>query len=108
MNNNVYQNLMLGKKGLIMGVANNRSIAWGIAKALSDAGAELAFSYQGEAIKKRIIPLASELNSDITIECDVSDESSVINLINEIEKVWGQIDFIVHAIAYSDKNELTG
>ena len=68
MNNNVYQNLMLGKKGLIMGVANNRSIAWGIAKALSDAGAELAFSYQGEAIKKRIIPLASELNSDITIE----------------------------------------
>ena len=108
MNNNVYQNLMHGKKGLVMGVANNRSIAWGIAKALSDAGAELAFSYQGEAIKKRIIPLASELNSDITIECDVSDESSVINLINEIEKVWGQIDFIVHAIAYSDKNELTG
>ena len=108
MNNKVYQKFMHGKKGLVMGVANNRSIAWGIAKALSDAGAELAFSYQGEAIEKRIIPLARELNSNITIECDVSDEASIINLINEIEKVWGQIDFIVHAIAYSDKNELTG
>ena len=108
MNNKVYQKFMHGKRGLVMGVANNRSIAWGIAKALSDAGAELAFSYQGEAIEKRIIPLASELNSNRTIECDVSDEESVINLINEIEKVWGQIDFIVHAIAYSDKNELTG
>ena len=108
MNNKVYQKFMHGKRGLVMGVANNRSIAWGIAKALSDAGAELAFSYQGEAIEKRIIPLAGELNSNITIECDVSDEGSIINLINEIEKVWGQIDFIVHAIAYSDKNELTG
>lgn len=108
MNNKVYQKFMHGKRGLVMGVANNRSIAWGIAKALSDAGAELAFSYQGEAIEKRIIPLARELSSNITIECDVSDEASIINLINEIEKVWGQIDFIVHAIAYSDKNELTG
>ena len=108
MNNKVYQKFMHGKRGLVMGVANNRSIAWGIAKALSNAGAELAFSYQGEAIEKRIIPLARELNSYITIECDVSDEASIINLINEIEKVWGQIDFIVHAIAYSDKNELTG
>ena len=108
MNNKVYQKFMHGKRGLVMGVANNRSIAWGIAKALSDAGAELAFSYQGEAIEKRIIPLAGELKSNITIECDVSDEASIINLINEIEKVWGQIDFIVHAIAYSDKNELTG
>ena len=80
MNNKVYQKFMHGKKGLVMGVANNRSIAWGIAKALSDAGAELAFSYQGEAIEKRIIPLARELNSNITIECDVSDEASIINL----------------------------
>lgn len=108
MNNSTSQNLMHGKKGLIMGVANNRSIAWGIAKALHNAGAQLAFSYQGEAIEKRITPLAKELNSEITIECDVSDDDSIKSLFNELEKAWGKIDFIVHAIAYSDKNELTG
>ena len=108
MNTSVNQKLMQGKRGLVMGVANNRSIAWGIAKALHNAGAELAFSYQGEAIEKRIIPLAKELGSDITIECDVSDEKSIINLIKELESEWGKIDFLVHAIAYSDKNELTG
>jgi enoyl-[acyl-carrier protein] reductase I len=108
MNTSINQKLMHGKRGLVMGVANNRSIAWGIAKALHNAGAELAFSYQGEAIEKRIIPLAKELGSDITIECDVSDEKSIINLIKELESEWGKIDFLVHAIAYSDKNELTG
>ena len=108
MDNYTFQSLMNGKKGLIMGVANNRSIAWGIAKALHSAGAELAFSYQGEAIEKRIIPLAKELNSEITIECDVSDDKSIASLFNRLEKAWGKIDFIVHAIAYSDKNELTG
>ena len=101
MNTSINQKLMHGKRGLVMGVANNRSIAWGIAKALHNAGAELAFSYQGEAIEKRIIPLAKELGSDITIECDVSDEKSIINLIKELESEWGKIDFLVHAIALS-------
>ena len=87
MNNKVYQKFMHGKKGLVMGVANNRSIAWGIAKALSDAGAELAFSYQGEAIEKRIIPLARELNSNITIECDVSDEASNLKSFEKYPKL---------------------
>ncbi|MBT4696064.1 MAG: enoyl-ACP reductase FabI [Hyphomicrobiales bacterium] len=100
--------ILSGKRGLIMGVANNRSIAWGIAKACSNSGAELAFTYQGEAIEKRIVPLAKELNSSNVFECDVSDSVSVDNTFNEIEKIWGKIDFVVHAIGFSDKNELDG
>ena len=100
--------ILSGKRGLIMGVANNRSIAWGIAKACSNNGAELAFTYQGEAIKKRIVPLAKELNSSNVFECDVSDSSSVDKTFNEIEKLWGKLDFVVHAIGFSDKNELDG
>ena len=96
--------ILSGKRGLIMGVANNRSIAWGIAKACSNSGAELAFTYQGEAIEKRIVPLAKELNSSNVFECDVSDSVSVDNTFNEIEKIWGKIDFVVHAIGFSDKN----
>ena len=104
----IQQSLMSGKKGLVMGVANNRSIAWGIARALHNSGASLAFSYQGEAIAKRIVPLAKELDSNITIECDVTNEASVKSLFKEIDNQWGGIDFIVHAIAFSDKDELTG
>ena len=100
--------ILSGKRGLIMGVANNRSIAWGIAKACSNNGAELAFTYQGEAIEKRITPLAKKLNSSSVFECDVSDSVSIDNTFNEIEKLWGKIDFVVHAIGFSDKNELDG
>jgi enoyl-[acyl-carrier protein] reductase I len=100
--------LMQGKRGLIMGLANNMSIAWGIAKALRGAGAELAFSYQGEALKKRVDPLAAELGSDIVLPCDVSDMASVDALFADLEKRWGKLDFIVHAIGFSDKNELRG
>ena len=101
-------NLMKGKRGLIMGLANDKSIAWGIAKALSDAGAELAFSYQGDALKKRVDPLAESLGSKIVLPCDVSDMDSVDALFSSLEKTWGQLDFIVHAIGFSDKNELRG
>ena len=101
-------NLMQGKRGLIMGLANDKSIAWGIAKACADAGAELAFSYQGDALKKRVDPLAASLGSDIVLPCDVSDMDSVNALFASLEKKWGKLDFVVHAIAYSDKNELTG
>ena len=101
-------NLMKGKRGLIMGLANDKSIAWGIAKALSDAGAELAFSYQGDALKKRVDPLAESLGSKIVLPCDVSDIDSVDALFSSLEKTWGQLDFIVHAIGFSDKNELRG
>ena len=100
--------LMAGKRGLIMGLANDKSIAWGIAKALAGAGADLAFSYQGEALKKRVDPLAAELGSDIVLPCDVSDEASVDALFAELESRWGTMDFIVHAIGFSDKNELRG
>lgn len=100
--------LMAGKKGLIMGLANDKSIAWGIAKALSDAGAELAFSYQGEQLKKRVDPLATELGSDMVLECDVSDEGSVDGLFDQLAEKWGKIDFVVHAIGFSDKNQLRG
>ena len=100
--------LMAGKRGLIMGLANDKSIAWGIAKALAGAGADLAFSYQGEALKKRVDPLAAELGSDIVLPCDVSDEASVDTLFAELESRWGTMDFIVHAIGFSDKNELRG
>lgn len=97
-----------GKRGLIMGVANDRSIAWGIAKAASDAGAELAFTYQGEALEKRVKPLAESIGSKIMLPCDVTDDASVDAAFKAIEKEWGQIDFVVHAIAFSDKNELDG
>ncbi|PCD77282.1 enoyl-ACP reductase FabI [Pseudothioclava arenosa] len=101
-------NLMAGKRGLIMGLANDKSIAWGIATQLAEAGAELAFSYQGEALKKRVGPLAAQLRSDFLLECDVSDMASVDALFAEIEKRWGKIDFLVHAIGFSDKAELRG
>lgn len=99
---------MAGKRGLIMGLANNKSIAWGIAKACADAGAELAFSYQGEQLKKRVDPLAAELGSDTVLECDVSDEASMDALFASLKEKWGTLDFVVHAIGFSDKNELRG
>ncbi len=100
--------LMKGKKGLIMGVANERSIAWGIAQKLSEAGAELAFTYLGDALKKRVVPLAEKLNSNVTFSCDVEKKEDVINLFEDIKSNWGEIDFVVHAIAFSDKSELSG
>lgn len=100
--------LMAGKKGLIMGVANDRSIAWGIAKTVHAHGAELAFTYQGEALEKRVRPLAEEVGSNIVLPCDVTDEASMDALFAEIGAKWGKIDFVVHAIAFSDKNELDG
>lgn len=100
--------LMAGKRGLIMGLANDKSIAWGIARALAGAGAELAFSYQGEALKKRVDPLAAQLGSDLVVECDVADESSLDTLFATLKDRWGKIDFVVHAIGFSDKNELRG
>ncbi len=99
---------MAGKRGLIMGVANDRSIAWGIAKACHEHGAELAFTYQGEALEKRVRPLAEGVGSKIVLPCDVTDENSIAGTFGEIEKQWGRIDFVVHAIAFSDKNELDG
>ncbi|MCA1775415.1 MAG: enoyl-ACP reductase FabI [Paracoccaceae bacterium] len=100
--------LMAGKRGLIMGVANDKSIAWGIAKALADAGAEIAFSYQGDALKKRVVPLAAQVGSDLVLPCDVTDEASIDSLFDVLKDKWGSIDFIVHAIGFSDKNELRG
>ena len=100
--------LMAGKRGLIMGVANNRSIAWGIAKALSRQGAEIALTYQGDAIKKRVEPLAAEIGSKLVLPCDVTDMASLDTVFAEIGRVWGNLDFLVHAIAFSDKDELTG
>ena len=100
--------LMNGKRGLIMGVANDRSIAWGIAKALHAEGAELAFSYQGEAFGKRVAPLAESLGSDILVDVDVTDDASLDAAFAELQNRWGKLDFVVHAIAYSDKHELTG
>ncbi|WP_420587016.1 enoyl-ACP reductase FabI [Ruegeria sp.] len=100
--------LMAGKRGLIMGLANDKSIAWGIARALSEAGAELAFSYQGDALKKRVDPLAAQLGSEIVLPCDVSDEASIDALFTSLEEKWGKLDFVVHAIGFSDKNELRG
>jgi len=97
-----------GKRGLIMGVANDRSIAWGIAEMAANAGAELAFTYQGDALAKRVKPLAEKIGAKIVVPCDVSDDASVDAAFSEIEKEWGQIDFVVHAIAFSDKNELDG
>ncbi|WP_149587870.1 enoyl-ACP reductase FabI [Tabrizicola flagellatus] len=100
--------LMKGKRGLVMGVANDRSIAWGIASALAAEGAELAFSYQGEAFGKRVEPLAASVGSDFLIDVDVTNEDSLDRLFAEIGRRWGSLDFVIHAIAYSDKAELTG
>jgi enoyl-[acyl-carrier protein] reductase I len=100
--------LMRGKRGLIMGLANNRSIAWGIAKACHAAGAELAFTYQGDALKKRVEPLAQELGGIVAGHCDVTDAASIDAVFAEIERAWGKLDFVVHAIAFADKDELTG
>ena len=100
--------IMQGKRGLIMGVANNHSIAWGISKALAAQGAELAFTYQGEALGKRVKPLAAELGSDFIVPCDVEDIASVDALFATIREKWGSLDFVVHAIGFSDKNELKG
>ena len=100
--------LMTGKKGLIMGLANDKSLAWGIARKLHEAGAEMAFSYQGEALKKRVGPLAEQVGSDFLIECDVSDMAAMDTAFAEIEAKWGKLDFLVHAIGFSDKNELRG
>ncbi|MBB3952212.1 enoyl-ACP reductase FabI [Aureimonas jatrophae] len=100
--------LMKGKRGLVMGVANHNSIAWGAAKALAAQGAELAFSYQGEAFGKRLRPLAAEIGSTLLIDCDVEDIASVDALFETLRKEWGRIDFVIHAIGFSDKNELKG
>ncbi|MCK0122247.1 enoyl-ACP reductase [Loktanella sp. F6476L] len=99
---------MQGKRGLVMGVANERSIAWGIAKALAEAGAELAFTYQGEAFGKRLEPLAASVGSDFMVDVDVTDEASMDTAFEGIKEKWGTIDFVVHAIAFSNKDELTG
>ena len=101
-------NLMAGKKGLIMGVANDRSIAWGIAQACAAQGAEIAFTYQGEALQKRVVPLANSVGSPIIEPCDVTDEESLDALFAVIKEKWGHLDFVVHGIAYSDKTELDG
>ncbi|MFY0308752.1 enoyl-ACP reductase [Leisingera sp. D0M16] len=100
--------LLTGKRGLIMGVANDRSIAWGIAKAMADAGAELAFTYQGEAFGKRLEPLAQSVGSDFMVDVDVTDDASLDTAFEQLAARWPTIDFVVHAIAYSDKSELTG
>ncbi|PZU84922.1 MAG: enoyl-[acyl-carrier-protein] reductase FabI [Shinella sp.] len=100
--------LMAGKRGVIMGVANNRSIAWGIAKACRDQGAEIAFTWQGDALKKRVEPLAQELDAFMAGDCDVTDLASIDAVFQSLEDKWGKIDFVVHAIVFSDKDELTG
>ena len=100
--------LMKGKRGLIMGLANNKSLAWGIAQKLAGAGAELAFSYQGEALAKRVKPLAAELGSDFLIDCDVSDMAALDAAFDQLKARWDTLDFVVHAIGFSDKNELRG
>ncbi|MEM6497513.1 MAG: SDR family oxidoreductase, partial [Pseudomonadota bacterium] len=101
-------NLMTGKRGLIMGVANNRSIAWGISKAVAAQGAEVALTYQGDALKKRVEPLAAELGSTMVLPCDVTDAASMDAVFATLKEKWGRLDFLVHAIAFSDKNELDG
>src|SRR6516162_2319091 len=100
--------LMAGKRGVVLGVANNRSIAWGITKAITDQGAEVALTYQGEAIKKRVEPLAKEIGSKLVLPCDVTDDPSVEGVFAALAKEWGSIDFLVHAVAFSDKEQLDG
>ncbi len=108
MSNEIESMLLKGKKGLIMGVANDKSIAWGIAKIAYENGAELAYSYQGEILKKRIQPLAALTKSSFILECDVTQEESIKQVFEAIKEKWGKLDFIVHSIAFSDKNELKG
>jgi len=104
----ISSNILAGKRGLVMGVANNRSIAWGIARAARAAGAELAFTYQGDALEKRVRPLAAELDAAVVGHCDVTDPASIDAVFAEVERLWGKLDFVVHCIAFSDKDELTG
>ena len=99
---------MAGKRGLIMGVANDRSLAWGITRAVTAQGAEVAFTYQNEVLEKRVRPLAESLGSDLLLECDASDEASITRVFDTLAERWGSLDFLVHGIAFSDKNELTG
>ena len=97
-----------GKKGIILGIANEKSIAWGIAEKLSQCGADLAFSYVNDSIKKRVLPLAEKCKSQIVLECDVTSDSSIDNFFKELSKIWDSFDFLVHSIAFSDKNQLKG
>src|SRR6188474_530405 len=99
---------MKGKKGLIMGLANDRSLAWGVAKALGDQGAELAFSYQGDALERRVAPLAEQVGSDFLLDCDVSDMPALDRAFDRLKERWETMDFVLHAIGFSDKNELRG
>jgi enoyl-[acyl-carrier protein] reductase I len=103
-----FEGLMKGKRGLIMGVANDRSIAWGVAKVLHEAGAELAFSYLGDAFKKRVLPLTAPLNPALLVDCDVGNQASIDAAFAELGKVWDNLDFLVHAIGFSDKDQLKG
>jgi enoyl-[acyl-carrier protein] reductase I len=103
-----HRGILEGKRGLVLGVANNRSIAWGIAKAAASAGAELGFTFQGEALEKRVRPLAQELNARVLGHCDVTDVASMDFVFAEIARIWGRLDFIVHCVAFSDKDQLTG
>ena len=103
-----FEGLMKGKRGLIMGVANQHSIAWGIAQALHEAGAELAFTYQGDVFKKRVIPLVEPMNPAAVLDCDVSDPASLDAVFAALEEKWGRLDFVVHAVAFSDKDQLKG
>ena len=107
-NSKLKNNLMYGKRGIVMGVANERSLAWGIAKSLASSGTEIAFTYQSESLEKRVRPLANSINSDLLFYCDVKDQSSIEQTFSELQKNFQYIDFVVHAIAYSDKEELTG
>ncbi len=100
--------LMQGKRGLVMGVANDRSIAWGIAKAAHEQGAELAFTFQGEALQKRVLPLAESVGSNLVLPCDVTDPASMDAVFDKLKAEWGSLDFLVHAVAYSNKDELKG
>ena len=100
--------ILSGKRGLVMGVANDRSIAWAIARTCAEHGAEMAFTFQGDALKKRVVPLAASVGSDMVLPCDVTDMASVDSVFEEIESKWGKLDFVIHAIAFSDKAELKG
>src|SRR5688572_15418322 len=100
--------IMAGKKGLVMGLANEKSLAWGISRQLAMQGAELAFTYQGEALQKRVRPLAEQLGSNVCIDCDVADMAALDKAFDALKERWDGIDFVVHAIGYSDKNELRG
>ncbi len=104
----IRSDILKGKRGLVLGLANNRSIAWGIAKAAREAGAQLAFTYQGESLEKRVRPLAAELGGEVLGHCDVTDTASLDTAFAEIERIWGALDFVVHCVAFSDKDQLTG